>query len=182
MRKRLFLAAVIAAAVILVAADEPNFSTWDANGGGADHSQYSSIKQINKNNVKQLEVAWKYESGNNPTFNPVIVDGMMYVGAQNAVVAIDARDRQGNLEASGQQRGPAASLTGRARDPQGPSSAVRQRGRSHRHQRPQRQDHRYRFGDNGRTDPEEQSSTAPTFARSPPAILATFSRTPSSCR
>ena len=31
-----------------------------------------------------------YESGNNPTFNPVIVDGMMYVGAQNAVVALDA--------------------------------------------------------------------------------------------
>ena len=68
----------------------PNFTTWDANGGGADHSQYSSLKQINKNNVKQLQVAWMYESGNNPTFNPVIVDGTMYVGAQNAVVALDA--------------------------------------------------------------------------------------------
>ena len=94
MRKRLLLAAVITAAVILIAAaaddNAPNFTTWDANGGGADHSQYSSIKQINKNNVKQLEVAWRYESGNNPTFNPVIVDGMMYVGAQNSVVAIDA--------------------------------------------------------------------------------------------
>ena len=90
MRKRLFLAAVIAAALVLIAADAPNFTTWDANGGGADHSQYSSLKQINKNNVKQLEIAWKYESGNNPTFNPVIVDGMMYVGAQNAVAALDA--------------------------------------------------------------------------------------------
>jgi PQQ enzyme repeat len=28
-----------------------------------------------------------YESGNNPTFNPVVVDGTMYVGAQNAIVA-----------------------------------------------------------------------------------------------
>jgi hypothetical protein len=80
MRTRLTLAAVIAAAVVLIAADEPNFSTWDSNGGGADHSQYSSLKQINKNNVKQLQVAWMYESGNNPTFNPVVVDGTMYVG------------------------------------------------------------------------------------------------------
>ena len=90
MRKRVFVAAVIAAAVILVAADEPNFMSWDANGGGADHSQYSSLKQINKNNVKQLQPAWTYESGNNPTFNPVIVDGAMFVGAQNAIVALDA--------------------------------------------------------------------------------------------
>jgi quinoprotein glucose dehydrogenase len=90
MRTRLTLAAVIAAAVVLIAADEPNFSTWDSNGGGADHSQYSSLKQINKNNVKQLQVAWMYESGNNPTFNPVVGDGTMYVGAQNAIVALDA--------------------------------------------------------------------------------------------
>ncbi len=94
MRSRLLLAAVIAAAVVLIAAaassDAPNFKTWDANGGGADHSQYSSLKQINKSNVNQLQVAWMYESGNNPSFNPVIVDGTMYVGAQNAIVALDA--------------------------------------------------------------------------------------------
>jgi quinoprotein glucose dehydrogenase len=90
MRTRLFLAAIIGAAVILIAAEEPNFATWDANGGGADHSQYSSLRQINKNNVKQLQVAWMYESGNNPVFNPVIVDGTMYAGAQNAIVAVDA--------------------------------------------------------------------------------------------
>jgi glucose dehydrogenase len=90
MRKRVFLAAVIGAAALLIFAEEPNFTTWDAMGGGADHSQYSSLRQINKSNVKQLQVAWMYESGNNPTFNPVIIDGTMYVGAQNAVVALDA--------------------------------------------------------------------------------------------
>ncbi len=93
MRRRFYLAAVIAAAVVLIAAAAdvaPNFTTWDGMGGGADHSQYSSLRQINKNNVKQLQVAWMYESGNNPTFNPVVVDGTMYVGAQNAVVALDA--------------------------------------------------------------------------------------------
>ena len=94
MRTRLSRAALVATAVILVAAGasdtEPNFSTWDANGGGADHSQYSSLKQINRNNVQRLQPAWMYESGNNPTFNPVVVDGTMYVGAQNAIVALDA--------------------------------------------------------------------------------------------
>jgi glucose dehydrogenase len=90
MRTRLTLAAVIAATVVLIAADAPNFATWDSYLGGADSSQYSSLKQINKNNVKQLEPAWTYESGNNPTFNPVVVDGTMYVGAQNAIVALDA--------------------------------------------------------------------------------------------
>ena len=94
MRMRFYAAAVIAAALVLIAAaaddNAPNFTTWDANGGGADHSQYSSLKQINKNNVKQLQAAWMYESGNNPTFNPVVVDGTMYVGAQNAIVALDA--------------------------------------------------------------------------------------------
>jgi glucose dehydrogenase len=84
MRTRLSRAALVAAAVILIAAgasdNAPNFSTWDGNGGGADHSQYSSLKQINQNNIQQLQPAWMYESGNNSTFNPVVVDGTMYVG------------------------------------------------------------------------------------------------------
>ncbi|HEY2844134.1 MAG TPA: pyrroloquinoline quinone-dependent dehydrogenase [Bryobacteraceae bacterium] len=90
MRTRLFLALIVAGVAVLVAADGPNFATWDSYLGGADSSQYSSLKQINKSNVKQLQPAWTYESGSNPTFNPVVVDGVMYVGAQNAIVALDA--------------------------------------------------------------------------------------------
>jgi quinoprotein glucose dehydrogenase len=73
-------------------AAERSFATWSEYLGGADSSQYSSLKQINKSNVKQLEVAWTYQTGPGTyTFNPVVVDGVMYVLAQsNSVVALDA--------------------------------------------------------------------------------------------
>jgi len=38
-------------------ADERAFNTWREHLGGADSSQYSSLKQIDKSNVKQLQVA-----------------------------------------------------------------------------------------------------------------------------
>jgi quinoprotein glucose dehydrogenase len=72
---------------------KPKFNTWHAYLGGADSSQYSSLDQINKKNVAQLQVAWAYPSGDTRTyrFNPVIVDGVMYVLAKNmALVALDA--------------------------------------------------------------------------------------------
>src|SRR5256885_2365887 len=90
MRKRLVLIALASVAFVVIAADGPDFATWDNYLGGVDSSQYSSLKQITKNNIKQLEVAWRYESGNSPTFSPVVVNGTMYVGAQNAIVALDA--------------------------------------------------------------------------------------------
>jgi glucose dehydrogenase len=75
-----------------VSAAERSFATWSQYLGGADSSQYSSLKQINKSNVKQLEVAWTYQTGPGTyTFDPVVVDGVMYVLAQsNSVVALDA--------------------------------------------------------------------------------------------
>jgi glucose dehydrogenase len=76
----------------LVSAAERSFDTWSQYLGGADSSQYSSLKQINKSNVKQLEVAWTYQTGPGTyTFDPLVIDGIMYVLAQsNSVVALDA--------------------------------------------------------------------------------------------
>jgi len=58
-----------------------DFKTWDAYLGGADSSQFSSLTQINKSNVSQLQEVWSYETGpGQPTaFNPTIANGMMYV-------------------------------------------------------------------------------------------------------
>lgn len=74
------------------AQDGPNYATWGSYLGGAESSQYSSLKQINKSNVKQLQVAWTY-----PTvmgtyeFNPVVVDGVLYALAKsNSIVALNA--------------------------------------------------------------------------------------------
>ena len=68
-------------------------ASWPAYSGGHGSEQYSSLTQINKNNVKQLEVVWSYPTGEkgNYLFNPLIVDGVMYVLAKNnSVVALDA--------------------------------------------------------------------------------------------
>ena len=67
------------------------YTTWTAYQGGAHSSQYSALDQINKSNVSQLEVAWTYEIAGNVTFNPVVVDNVMYVqGTGNSIVALDA--------------------------------------------------------------------------------------------
>ncbi|MBN1239747.1 MAG: pyrroloquinoline quinone-dependent dehydrogenase [Gammaproteobacteria bacterium] len=71
----------------------PNYRTWEQYLGGADSSQYSALDQIDRSNVTDLEVAWTYETGEggNYLFNPIVVDGVMYVLARNrSIVALDA--------------------------------------------------------------------------------------------
>ena len=86
----LFLLGIVATGF---GADLRPFNTWNQYLGGADSSQYSSLNQINKSNVKQLAVAWSYPTGDNVQylFNPLVVDGVMYVEAKNnSLVALDA--------------------------------------------------------------------------------------------
>lgn len=62
-------------------------------GGGADQSKFVDFKQIDKSNVKDLDVAWFYPTGDNKIyqFNPIIVDNHMYVLAKNnSLVALNA--------------------------------------------------------------------------------------------
>jgi len=67
------------------------YTTWTAYQGGAHSSQYTALDQITKSNVAQLEVAWTYQINGNVTFNPVIVDEVMYVqGTGNSIVALEA--------------------------------------------------------------------------------------------
>src|SRR5690606_15650581 len=54
----------------------PDYRTWDQYLGGVDSSQYSSLNQIDKSNVADLEVAWTYETGQNHLFNPLVADGV----------------------------------------------------------------------------------------------------------
>ena len=77
--------------VAAASADQP-YTTWREYGGGAHSSQYSALKQIDKSNVAQLEVAWTFPSGERSfEFNPLIVDRTMYVAARdNEIVALDA--------------------------------------------------------------------------------------------
>jgi glucose dehydrogenase len=81
----------VSVAAPALAADGP-FDTWRQYLGRADSSQYSSLKQVNKTNVNKLQVAWTYPVGpGNLLFNPIVVDGTMYVVSnRNAIVALDA--------------------------------------------------------------------------------------------
>lgn len=69
-----------------------DFKGWDGYLGGGDSSQYSSLDQINKQNVGQLQVAWEYSTGEGqpPRFNPVVGGGLMYVlRGDNQIAALN---------------------------------------------------------------------------------------------
>ena len=71
-------------------AGRPSYTNWEQYGGGANSAQYTPLGIINRSNVANLEVVWTYPTGGNSAFNPIIVDGVMYTVARNAVVALDA--------------------------------------------------------------------------------------------
>ncbi len=85
------LAAWIAVTAAYVFAQD--HTTWSDYGGAADSAQYSALKQIDRSNVSRLQVAWTYPTGDGKKyfFNPLVVDGVMYVLAKNnSIVALDA--------------------------------------------------------------------------------------------
>jgi quinoprotein glucose dehydrogenase len=67
--------------------------TWMHYGEAGDSSHFVTFDQINKSNVGQLQVAWNYPTADRISylFNPIVVDGVMYVLAKkNSLVALDA--------------------------------------------------------------------------------------------
>src|SRR5204863_9803900 len=88
-------AAVLALGLVIARGQQPAakqpYTNWSSYGGAEDSMQYSALKMINKSNVTQLELAWSYtvsDHRGNFGFNPVVVDGVMYVlGQNNAIVA-----------------------------------------------------------------------------------------------
>jgi quinoprotein glucose dehydrogenase len=70
--------------------------TWSVFGGGPDNIHYSSLDQINRDNVHSLEVAWTFDSGDQHAksemeCNPIVVDGVLFATTPNGdVVALDA--------------------------------------------------------------------------------------------
>jgi quinoprotein glucose dehydrogenase len=66
---------------------------WPAYGGGPENNHYSRLTQINRNNVKRLNVAWSFdtqEAGGLQT-SPIIVDGVLYgITPTQKIFALDA--------------------------------------------------------------------------------------------
>src|SRR5579862_5127539 len=71
---------------------------WRVYGGSAKSQRYSPLTQIDTSNVKQLQVAWTYHTGDADTVNhsqiqcnPIIVDGILYgTTPQLKLFALDA--------------------------------------------------------------------------------------------
>lgn len=103
MVKRLKLIIVVAAAVFVCVTQaqirqqpDQQYKDWKMYGGGEGNIHYSTLSQITPENVQQLEVAWRFDTGDEFTgsemqCNPIIVDGVMYATTPKVrVIALDA--------------------------------------------------------------------------------------------
>lgn len=71
---------------------------WSVYRGDAGNTAYSSLNSINKENVKDLTVAWTYHTGDADTAsrsaiqcNPIVVDGIMYITSPKLkLIALEA--------------------------------------------------------------------------------------------
>jgi quinoprotein glucose dehydrogenase len=79
-------------------ADQPSSKDWIAVGGDRGAQRFSSLDQINRDNVSQLKVAWTFQTGElnrqrqkTIECTPLIIDGAMYISTGHLrVVALDA--------------------------------------------------------------------------------------------
>ncbi|HEY5212564.1 MAG TPA: c-type cytochrome [Acidobacteriaceae bacterium] len=66
---------------------------WQVYGGQDAQDHYSGLSQINRSNVKDLVVAWKYDTGEkgNLETNPIVVGHVLYAFTpKEEVIALDA--------------------------------------------------------------------------------------------
>src|SRR5579871_2729389 len=66
---------------------------WPVWGGSPQNQHYSSLAQINRSNVKQLQVAWTYDTGEKGGLqtSPLVVDGVLYgLSPTQKVFAVNA--------------------------------------------------------------------------------------------
>ena len=68
-------------------------SNWTSFGQDPGGTKFSTLSQINSDNVKNLTRAWTFHTGDKSGFfesTPLVIDGVMYFSAQNGVYALDA--------------------------------------------------------------------------------------------
>ena len=69
---------------------------WSTYGGGPDNTHYSALAQINRANVAQLQVAWRFDThdefpGSEIECNPIVVDGTLFATTPKLrIVALNA--------------------------------------------------------------------------------------------
>src|SRR5258708_22070493 len=85
-----------AAAALMLAPPKPDHRNWRIYGGGPENVRYSELKQINRDNVSRLQVAWTFDTGDafpgsEMQCNPIVVDGALYATTPKLrVIALEA--------------------------------------------------------------------------------------------
>jgi quinoprotein glucose dehydrogenase len=113
-RTHLFSVALVAA-LVAITAQAQNRTTAQTSGNWVDvgydpgHTKFSPLNQITTNNVHTLERAWTFNTGDKTGFfesTPLVIDGVLYVSAQNGVFALNPESGQPvwKFEANGTTR------------------------------------------------------------------------------
>ncbi len=71
----------------------PERQDWPAYGGAPENNHYSTLAQINRTNVKQLAVAWSFDTQEDGVLqaSPIIIGGVLYgLTPTQKVFALDA--------------------------------------------------------------------------------------------
>src|SRR5512132_3896046 len=89
MRKSVVL---VVAATVLCSSRLIGQNNWASFGQDPGGTKFSTLAQINTSNVKELQRAWTFHTGDKTGFfesTPLVVSDVMYVSAQNGVFALD---------------------------------------------------------------------------------------------
>ncbi len=76
--------------------NDVKYTSWMVYGGNKENNHYSSLQQVDTNNVAQLKIAWQYHTGDADTMtqiqvNPIIINGVLYgVSPKLKLFAVDA--------------------------------------------------------------------------------------------
>ncbi|SDT19513.1 quinoprotein glucose dehydrogenase [Mucilaginibacter mallensis] len=99
------LCGVLLAVAVITACNnssKPDYGGWGMAGGNSTGNKYSSLTQIDTDNVKNLQVAWTYHTGDADTAassqiqcNSIVVNGVLYgTSPQLSLFALDAATGQ----------------------------------------------------------------------------------------
>ncbi|HYK38104.1 PQQ-binding-like beta-propeller repeat protein [Alloacidobacterium sp.] len=93
MTKTISAIALFAATIAFAGAQSTSQSEWPVYGGQPAQDHYSPLARINRTNVKNLQVAWTYDTGEKGVFqpSPIIVGSVLYsYTPSQKVIALDA--------------------------------------------------------------------------------------------
>jgi quinoprotein glucose dehydrogenase len=91
-------------------AETPSSTAW-SYGGSVAQTRYSTLRQIDRTNVKDLEVAWTYDTGETGGLQtqPIVADGVLYAVTPSSkpfALRADTGERLWTFDSGLQVRGP----------------------------------------------------------------------------